>query len=217
MINWLIMKLIVRILVVLYVGCCLSSCGIQRVMTKEELGIINELGVDTAFRVLEISRTNDYKILRTKCTDLPLNDKETISRFIAKLKETLDLEQGVGIAAPQVGINRNLFLFTRIDKPGEPVEVAINPRILNHPKETVCFERDGCLSIPGVSGNSMRYPWIDVEYTNEAGKRVKERLEGYSRQGNFTAVIFQHEYDHLQGVLFTDKLCDIPTPVPSKD
>ena len=212
------MKIIVRIIVSIYVGCFLSSCGIKRVMTKEELDLIGQFGKDTAFRVLEVSDPEEYKVLRTKCSDFSIKEDEDMLRhFIARLKLTLELEQGVGIAAPQVGISRNLFLFVRVDKPGEPVEVAINPSIVNHPDGTVCFERDGCLSIPGVSGNSVRYPWVDVEYTNEMGKRVKERLEGYSREGNFTAVIFQHEYDHLQGVLFTDKLCNTPTIVPSEE
>jgi peptide deformylase len=51
---------------------------------------------------------------------------------------------------------------------------------------------------------------VEVEYCNERGALVRERLEGHSRAGNFSAVIFQHEYDHLQGVLFTDKLCELP-------
>lgn len=182
-------------------------------MTKEELDLIGQFDEHTAFRVLEVSNPEDYKILRTKCEDINQKEDKELKHFISRLRVTLEEEQGVGIAAPQVGINRNLFLFMRIDKPGTPVEVVINPKIMNHPKETICFERDGCLSIPGVSGNSVRYPWIDVEYTNEKGERIKERLEGYSRLDNFVAIIFQHEYDHLQGILFTDKLCVEPVAI----
>lgn len=185
-------------------------------MIKEELDLIGQFAADTAFRVLEVSNPEDYRVLRTKCTDINPDNKH-VKHFIARLKTTLEEEQGVGIASPQVGLSRNLFLFIRVDKPDMPVEVAINPKIIDHPQETICFERDGCLSIPGVSGNSIRYPWIVVEYTNEQGKRVKERLEGHSRQGNFVAVIFQHEYDHLQGVLFTDKLCEEPPTTPLAD
>lgn len=54
----------------------------------------------------------------------------------------------------------------------------------------------------------MRYPWIDVEYYNEKGELKQERLSGYSRETDFTGIIFQHEFDHLQGVLFIDKLCE---------
>lgn len=185
-------------------------------MTKEELDLITQFDEQTPFRVLQVSVPEELKVLRTKSKDVDLNNSLILRQLIDRLKITLTEEQGVGIAAPQVGINRNLFLFVRVDKEGEPVEVAINPRIVNHPEQTVCFEGDGCLSIPGISGNSVRYPWIDVEYINEQGKRVKERLEGYSRLDNFVAVIFQHEYDHLQGVLFTDKLCP-PNSVSSTD
>lgn len=186
-------------------------------MTKEELELIGQYAEDTPFRVLTIDEPEELRILRTKSTDIRLINREQLGRFVDRLKVTMETEDGVGIAAPQVGINRNLFLFVRTDKPGMPVEVAINPRIVRHPKETICFEGDGCLSIPGITGNSIRYPWIEVEYTNEHGELIKERLEGYSRDGGFTAVIFQHEYDHLLGVLFTDKLCDEPTPDPSED
>lgn len=201
------MNAIIRILILLCIGSFLASCGTKRIMEKKELEFIGKFDEHTPFQVLKVSVPEELKILRTKSEDLNLSDELVLKHFINRLKVTLIEEQGVGIAAPQVGINRNLFLFVRIDKEGEPVEVAINPRIVNHPKETICFEGDGCLSIPGVSGNSIRYPWIDVEYTNEQGVRIKERLEGYSRRDNFVGVIFQHEFDHLQGVLFTDKLC----------
>lgn len=120
----------------------------------------------------------------------------------------MEAESGVGIAAPQVGILRNVFLFTRIDKPEKPVEVAINPRIINYSSEKVCFERDGCLSIPDQSGNSLRYKWVEVEYLNEKGESIRETLKGYERSGDFTGIIFQHEFDHLNGILYTDKLCN---------
>ncbi|MDR2834734.1 MAG: peptide deformylase, partial [Bacteroidales bacterium] len=67
---------------------------------------------------------------------------------------------------------------------------------------------DGCLSIPDFSGNSQRYPWVEVEYLNQNGEKITEKLTGYSRLTSFTAVIFQHEYDHLRGTLFIDKLCE---------
>lgn len=185
-------------------------------MTKEELDLITQFDGQTPFRVLDVSIPEELKVLRTKSEDVDLNNDLALKQLISRLKVTLREERGVGIAAPQVGVNRNLFLFVRVDKEGEPIEVAINPRIVGHPEETICFERDGCLSIPGVSGNSIRYPWIEVEYVNEQGKRIKERLEGYSRLANFVAVIFQHEYDHLQGVLFTDKLCP-PDTISSAD
>lgn len=216
--NILIMKHTVRFLIIIYIGCMVSSCRTIDFMTKEELVLIKESSEDAAFRVLTILDPDDLRILRTKCNDINLKDDTSLKQLISRLKITMEEERGVGIAAPQVGLSRNLFLFMRIDKPGNPIEVAINPRIVNYPKETVCFEGDGCLSIPGISGNTVRYPWVEVEYTNESGERIKEKLEGHSRLDNFTGIIFQHEFDHLQGVLFTDKLCEEePIQDPSTD
>ncbi|MDR1091141.1 MAG: peptide deformylase [Prevotella sp.] len=179
-------------------------------MTVKEQQIINASDVNTTFRVLQTDNIGDSLFLRKKSINIDIKniakDKDW-QLFIERLKLTLAAESGVGIAAPQVGVGRNLFLFTRIDKPGMPVQVAINPRIVNHSQETICFEGDGCLSIPNTSGTSRRYAWIDVEYYNEKGEFIKERLSGSSRKGDFTGIVFQHEFDHLHGVLFTDKLC----------
>ena len=185
-------------------------------MTKEEVYLIESAAPDTPFRVLQYSNPLDYIVLRKKSTDISdlkndvkndVNNKEQLNLLIARMKTTLEHEMGVGLAAPQIGISRNVFLFVRVDKPDKPVEVAINPRIVKHPDFMVCFEGDGCLSIENISGDSMRYPWVEVEYINEEGQLIRERLEGYSRADNFVAVIFQHEYDHLHGRLFIDKLC----------
>lgn len=179
-------------------------------MTENEIKLINNGDNNSPYRVLTIDDKQDSLFLRQKCEDIDvetIGKDENLRTFITRLKITMQAESGIGIAAPQVGIGRNIFLFTRIDRTGEPVEVAINPKITAHSKETICFERDGCLSIPGISGNSQRYKWVEVEYYDETGKKHKERLSGYSRQSDFTGIIFQHEYDHLQGILFIDKLC----------
>lgn len=176
--------------------------------TQQEIEIIRNGSAEESFRVLLTTNETDSLILRSKSTDInPVTDNDDLILLIQRLFVTMEIEQGVGIAAPQVGILKNVFLFVRTDEPDYPIDVAINPRIINHPKETVCFERDGCLSVPDKSANTLRYPWIEVEYTNINGELIQERLEGYSRTGNFVGVIFQHEFDHLQGTLFTDKVC----------
>ena len=188
------------------------SCKKETMMTDVEKEFINSASADSSFSVLKITNETDSLFLRKKSRDVNpdniLLDKD-LQLLIKRMKATLVDEQGVGLAAPQVGVSRNVFLFMRIDQPDEyPVHVAINPRIVNHPNETICFEGDGCLSIPNISGSSVRYPWIDVEYYNEKGELVKERLSGTSRESDFTGIIFQHEFDHLQGILFIDKLYD---------
>lgn len=176
--------------------------------TQKELDIINSGSEETPFRVLKITDEDDLQILRSESEDIDqIDGNEDLYLLIERLLTTLDAEEGVGIAAPQVGILKNVFLFVRTDDPDYPVELAINPRIIAHAETTVCFEKDGCLSIPDRSENTIRYPWIEVEYTNLMGEIVHERLEGHSREGNFVSIIFQHEFDHLKGILYTDKIC----------
>lgn len=204
------MRAFICLLILAIIG--LNSCnGVKNMMTETEIQLINSASADSALYVLQTTNDKDSLFLRMKSKDfdssLIAGDKD-LQLLIERMKVTLQVEQGVGLAAPQVGISRNLFLFMRIDKPGYPVQVAINPRIVNHPNEFVCFEGDGCLSIPDMSGDTERYPWVDVEFYDENGVLHAERLSGYSREDNFTGIIFQHEFDHLQGVLFIDRLCD---------
>lgn len=188
------------------------SCNSMKIITDNEKAFINSGDGKSSYRVLLTTNADDSLALRKKSIDIPnikdmANDK-SIQLFLERLKLTMVAESGVGIAAPQVGLNRNIFLFFRIDKPGYPIQVAINPKIVNHPKEFISFEGDGCLSVPERSGTTARYSWVDVEYYDENGTLIKEKLSGSSRQGDFTGIIFQHEYDHLKGVLFIDKLVE---------
>ena len=120
-------------------------------------------------------------------------------------------EDGVGIAGPQVGISRRIVAVQRFDKPGEPFEVYPNIRIVGFSGDTEPGP-EGCLSVPGLRGDVMRYRDIDITYTligasadgqsnaALAPRDTTERVQG------FTAVIFQHECDHLDGVLYIDKV-----------
>lgn len=199
-----------KFIVILCTLTLFYSCNTTKKMTITEKKLIQSADVNTPFRVLLVTEKYDSLALRKPCRDVDIvNDSLHIKWLITRMKATMKAESGVGIAAPQIGISRNVFLFVRVDKPDMPVEVAINPKIMEVPDETVCFERDGCLSIPDVSGNSIRYPWVKVEYYNENGEKITEKLTGYSRNDNFVAVIFQHEFDHLQGILFIDKLCEM--------
>jgi peptide deformylase len=76
----------------------------------------------------------------------------------------------------------------------------INPQILEYSKTTQTAE-EACLSVPGIFGEVERYQWIKVKYQTPQGKEVTKKLSG------FNAVVVQHEIDHLNGVLFTDKVC----------
>ena len=187
----------------------LSSCKTIQPFAETDKNLIISGTAEMPFRVLQVTEKQDSILLRKTSSNIKNFAKDPVFHLLVeRLKKTLEVERGVGIAAPQVGISKNLFLFMRLDLPDNPIQVAVNPKIVDHPDTTVCFERDGCLSVSGISGNSVRYPWIDVEYQNEKGEKIRERLEGYSRQNTFTAIIFQHEYDHTRGILFTDRLCE---------
>lgn len=109
------------------------------------------------------------------------------------------LQPGVGIAAPQVGISLRLIAVQRFDMNGKPFVFYINPKIISSSEEKESGS-EGCLSVPGISGNVKRHIWIKIRYRDENFRLREETVEG------FTAVIFQHEIDHLDGILFTDRI-----------
>ena len=188
----------------------LTACQPSDAFTAEEREFILSGSVDEPFRVLQITNQEDSIRLRALSVNIRNYENDSVfQHFIKRLKSTLHATGGVGIAASQVGIKRNVFLFMRIELPDEPIVVAINPRIIATPDTTICFRNDGCLSIPRIRGNSTRYPWIEVEYFNLKGEKITEKLIGYNRPNNFTNIIFQHEYDHTKGVWFIDRLCEI--------
>ena len=155
-------------------------------------------------RVLTVEDAADLKVLRAECRDFSAREladplyAELASKLIATV--TSPEQDGVGIAGPQVGVSRNVIAVQRLDKEGEPFEVYPNIRITAFRGEQEAG-REGCLSIPGRRGNVLRWRDIDICYTSLAsGRDTTERIQG------FTAVIFQHETDHLKGILYTDKL-----------
>ncbi len=112
------------------------------------------------------------------------------------MKETLQVEEGVGLAAPQVGVLRRIAI---VGFDGRYYEL-INPRILHFSGEQI--EEEGCLSVPGVRGLVKRPETIKVTYVDRDGKRHKEEITG------LTARVFCHEIDHLDGVLFVDNMIE---------
>lgn len=145
------------------------------------------------------------KILKTKSTDI--TDMKEAKEIAKDLGDTLDNSEipGVGISACQIGINKNIFIArkysVRGDKEEYETEVFVNPKITNYSKkQTESIE--GCLSIYDTYGFVNRAKSIKVEYLDLEGN--KKTL----KTGGFLAIVIQHEYDHLQGVLFTEKLID---------
>lgn len=144
----------------------------------------------------------DSAILRTPSRNLEpeLLQSAQLKSLLDKMYRTLTdpSQDGVGIAAPQIGINRRLILVMRYDKPGEPIEPYLNIRIDSLLGEKVPGP-EGCLSLPPYRGIVRRYPRVQISYVKPDGTPVTEKVEGYS------AIIFQHECDHLDGILYTDR------------
>lgn len=147
--------------------------------------------------VLQIITGKDHPILRTPASSIKSVSKK-VKAIIKDLKQTLHAEEtGVGLAAPQVGISLQIFL-AKVD--GKTI-TFINPTIIELSKETE-VDQEGCLSLPKTWGNVRRAKQVLIEFTDEKGKRTRRAFS------NFTARIVQHEFDHLHGILFIDKLED---------
>lgn len=159
---------------------------------------------NAVMRVLTIEDREDSLFLRTPCKDLTIkqirSDEYAILAGRMLVTVTSPEQDGVGIAGPQVGIGRRIVAVQRFDKPGEPFEVYPNIRVTARRGEPEPGP-EGCLSVPGRRGDVLRWQDIDISYVSPAtGRDTSETVTG------FTAVIFQHETDHLDGVLYIDKL-----------
>ncbi len=123
-----------------------------------------------------------------------VNDE--IKKLLDDMVETMLDAPGIGLAAPQIGVNKMVFVFG-IEE--DNIRKIVNPEIIEFGEEIVEME-EGCLSIPGVYKNVKRPERIKVKYLNENGEEIVEELD------SILARIFQHEYDHLFGELFVDKI-----------
>lgn len=177
--------------------------------TREELEILN--GTDSIMRVLTVEDSVDFAILRADSRDFSLEElkSEEFERLGRRMVATVThpSQDGVGIAGPQVGLNRRIVVVQRFDKSGEPFEVYPNVRIV-WMSDSLAYGPEGCLSVPDRRGNVLRSQEIVIEYADIASlpndreniPMVRDTIKG------FTAVIFQHEIDHLEGVLYIDRL-----------
>ena len=136
--------------------------------------------------------------IKTKSVKKITTNHHQIIKEMVKLTKTFEDPEGVGLASTQIGEGEQYFVAKLTDG---SFKAFFNPRILDYSKKTkVYFE--GCLSIPDYYGEVARPIAVTVAYTNEEGKEVKERLKGVP------AWIFQHEYDHLHGKLFMDRILE---------
>jgi len=149
--------------------------------------------------IIEIEKGEDNKILRTVSEPITKFDKK-LKKFAKDMKETMFKANGIGIAAPQVGVNTRIFLaLLDYDTPSERVEAMVNPEItwVSDEKEV---NEEGCLSLPGHFDKVSRHLKLTVRYQNLDGIWQELELE------NLNARIIQHETDHINAGLFIDRV-----------
>lgn len=147
-------------------------------------------------------------VLKKTASEVENIDSPEIQQLIDDMTATVQDADGVGIAAPQIGVSSRVFILN--SEPNDrypnapkfgPVAM-INPVIISKSAEK---EKDweGCLSIPGIRGHVSRHTELEVEYYTSDGKKHQKKLSG------FPAKVFQHELDHLDGIVFLDRLCSM--------
>lgn len=141
--------------------------------------------------VLEIAKYGE-PVLRVRCKPVERVTEET-RKLIADMMETMHAAAGVGLAAPQVRVPLRLFVYDV----GEGPDVIINPELVRREGEVAATE--GCLSIPRLQGEVVRAEKVLVRGLDRHGKKVRIAAE------EWLARVFQHEMDHLDGVLFIDR------------
>ena len=138
-------------------------------------------------------RTEENPVLREKCVAVP-SITDGIKRLIDDMFETMYEFDGVGLAAPQIGIAKKIVVID--DRDGNKLAL-INPVITESKGEQISEE--GCLSLPGFAGRVKRPEFVKVEALNVDGDEILLEAEG------FLAIVLSHEIDHLDGILYKDK------------
>ena len=213
------------ILIILAASCSPSNKASD--FTRGEIRTIE--AADSIMRVLTIDDPADCLVLRAPSHDL--SDDALLSSDYEKLAElmvatvTHPSQDGVGIAGPQVGLNRRVVAVQRFDKEpvlragrlDHPFEVYPNIRIV-WASDSLAAGPEGCLSVPDRRGDVLRSTEIVIEYADITGLKDADSKSNPAQPAGgtvpivrdtvsgFTAVIFQHEIDHLEGVLYIDRL-----------
>ena len=156
-----------------------------------------------------------HPILRNKTKDIPINEikSENTKKIIEKMIKTMRMHNGAGLAANQIYEPIRICIIEVLDNPRYkhlntiPLKVLINPKVIIK-KDTATFNSyEGCLSVPNLRGKVKRYNTINVTYYNMDAKKITEDIKGLE------SIVYQHEIDHLDGYLFTDKVEDNSTLV----
>lgn len=198
-------RLFTFFIILLFIAGCagIQKINIENQLTPLQTELILSADSTAPMSVLSVYNKKDLLLLRTKSEDVtPDSDDAILQILIKRMFATVNdsLTQGVGLAAPQVGILKNIIWVQRYDKPGYPFEVFLNPKIKQYTKKKLNWV-EGCLSIPGRRDTTTTRSYaILLDYLRPDKSHQIEMVEG------FTAIIFQHEIDHLNGILYLDRL-----------
>lgn len=178
----------------------LGCSGPDGAWNRDEVALI--MKGNQTMRVTLVTDDDDLAVLRRPSADIPAAcvGGRTYEKLAGRMVATVVAEDGVGIAGPQVGLSRRIVAVQRFDKEGEPFEVYPNIHI-TETRGDLEPGPEGCLSVPDCRGEVLRFRDIEIAYTSP--KTLSDTTEHIT---GFTAVIFQHECDHLDGILFTDRI-----------
>ena len=159
-------------------------------------------------KVLKVREVGE-PILKKECDEVNIkNINEDIIDIIEDLKSTLEYGTGLGIAAPQIGVDKRIIVvgakkenIKYNDAEEIPITAMINPTWRKISNETD-IQYEGCLSVPSIRGKVERYKDIELTYYDENGKQITRQLHG------FFARLVQHECDHLEGIVFLERVKD---------
>lgn len=148
-----------------------------------------------------------HPVLRLVAEAIPDIDATNVRETIALMKASLAATQGVGLAAPQIGISKRIVIVASRPTPRYPHAPMMEPTVMINPafqplSSTLKKDWEGCLSIPGIRALVPRYTEIRISYLDEQGQSQESQLEG------FVARVFQHEFDHLDGLVYLDRVAN---------
>lgn len=148
-------------------------------------------------RILTNESEEDLSVLREVSTEV--EDINEVKELIITLKEKLNKdESSLGLAAPQLGVHKRVFVMRNPLNDGTTI-ACINPKIIKEYKNKIATYREACLSVPDTHAITSRYKMLKVSFITEDGRKETKLLR------DEYAVVFQHEYDHLDGIIMTDK------------
>jgi peptide deformylase len=190
-------------IIMMFLSCKTSNSVLKNVFSVEQSEMIMNADSLKPMRVFKITNKTDSLLLRKKSEYIKADPNDLVlqnlvKRLYSTVRDSMSL--GLGIAAPQVGILKNIIWVQRLDKENMPFEVYLNPKIIEYSEEKQT-NKEGCLSIPNRRETlNNRSQSIVIEYDTMEAEHKTETVEA------FTAVIFQHEVDHLNGILYLDHL-----------